>query len=520
MLLKLYIIGIWRTHNPKIRKMIDSKDKSIYKHIFKSTSLFGGAQAIQVLASLVRGKVIALFLGTTGVGISGLLVTTYTMIQTICGLGLTNSAIREISKANETKDQYKITKAIVVYFRWLLFSALLGALLIILLSPWLSYYVFGNNNHITDFIFVSFVIVLNILSIGFTTILQGMQMLKELAKVSVFTAILTVLITVPIYYFFKTKGIVLALIAASFASFVISFIYARKIKLEKFQIGLHQTIRDGNGMVKLGIVMMIVNLIATFVTFLINTYISRNGSLKDAGLYQAGMNITNQSIGLVFTAMSVDYFPRLSAVSNDSIKVRTLANQQAEIMLLISTPILIVLILTAPYLIRILLSEEFSPITNFVRWFAVGMFFQAANYSMGLIPFAKGDKRTFLRLGIIGNFLLLLLSIFGYILGGVVGIGILFVLHSIICYILVYMNVYKRYQYTMSTEFIKLFFISFCSIIIVCISVLVSPNFIGYLIGILVFSVYLIYALTALNGLINLKYSFFSFTKKVRIINK
>lgn len=496
--------------------MPESTDKSNYKHIFKSTSLFGGAQVIQILATIIRGKFIALFLGTTGVGISGLLVSSYTMIQTISGLGLTNSAVREISKAKETGDHNKTSKAIIVYYRWLLFSALIGALIIIVLSPWLSNYVFGNNKYTIDFALLSIVIVINLLSIGCTTILQGMQKLNDLAKVSILTATLTVLITVPIYYFFGIKGIVPALIAASLASFAISFLYARKIKVNRLDINLRETVEEGSEMVKLGVVMMIVSLIAGLTTFLINSYITRNGSLGDAGLYQAGMNLTNQSIGLVFTAMSVDYFPRLSAVSSDARKVRTIANQQAEIMLLIVTPILLLLILAAPIIIQILLSAEFLPIVSFVRLFALGMFFQAANYSMGLISFAKGDKKVFLLLGIAGNFLLLFFSIIGYVLSGITGIGMLFVIHSIACYLIVYVTVYKKYNYIMSAEFTKLFVLSLFPLIIVCSLVMLISDFWGYFLASLVFGLYLMYAVHELNKLINLKNIFFQIRNRLR----
>ena len=44
-----------------------------YRSIVKTTALFGGVQAFQVLLTLVRTKVVALLLGVDGVGLLGLL---------------------------------------------------------------------------------------------------------------------------------------------------------------------------------------------------------------------------------------------------------------------------------------------------------------------------------------------------------------------------------------------------------------------------------------------------------------
>ena len=45
-----------------------------YRSIVKTTALFGGVQAFQVLLTLVRTKVVALLLGVDGVGLLGLLI--------------------------------------------------------------------------------------------------------------------------------------------------------------------------------------------------------------------------------------------------------------------------------------------------------------------------------------------------------------------------------------------------------------------------------------------------------------
>jgi O-antigen/teichoic acid export membrane protein len=494
-------------------------DKANYKLIFKSTSLFGGVQIVQIIATLIRAKFVAVFLGSIGMGISGLLISSTTFIQTIAGFGLNTSGVREISKANETEDYSRFSRTVIVFYRWLFCSAIFGILLIIVFAPWLSKFIFGNDEYIFAFVCLSVMVAVNILGNGYATVLQGTRRLKDLAKSNVLGAALSVVIIIPIYYFFRIKGIVPALILSSVATFFIYFTFAKKIKPDRIKIEVKETIIEGGEMAKLGVIIMLTSFMGTLTILLINTFIKRTGSLSDVGLYQAGMNMTNQSIGLVFTAMGVDYFPRLSAVSADSHKVRSIANQQAEMMLLIITPILLLLILTTPLLIRILLSTDFFPITNFIRLIALGMFFQAANYAMGLISFAKGDKKTFLMLGIAGNLLWLLFSVIGYLFNGLMGISIFFVVHSIICFFIVYITAYKKYQYLMSSSFIRLMLFGLLLVVSMCVMVILLPNIIGYSVSVVILFCAIGFSIFKLNELIGLKEIIRGIFSKLKINN-
>jgi len=489
-------------------------DKSSYKHILKSTSLFGSVQVVQVLSTIIKGKFVAILLGTVGMGISSLLVSSIAMLQTISGLGLNFSAVREISQAQESGDSEKLSRTIIICKRWLFVSALLGGASLILISPFLSKYVFGNYEYTWHFIFLSIVVVLTTLGIGYQTLLQGTRKLKDIAKSSAFGSILSIFTSIPFYYIWGVKGIVPALIVAALTTFSLNYFYAKRIKLTKVNITFKETANEGTDMVKLGVVMMITNLIGVLTTFIIIAYIKRTGSLSDVGLYQGGISLTTQYVGLIFSAMIVDYFPRLSAINKDEFKVRELANQQSEIMLLIITPLLITLIITAPLIIRILLSKEFVPLVNFIRCIAIGLLFQAAAHSMALISFAKGDRKTFLILSIIGNALLILSSILGYKLYGLNGISILFIFQAILCFIIVFITAYKKYNYWMSKSFIKIFSLGIILISLIYLLVVIAPSQYGFPISVLFLCISIFYSIRKLNKLIGLLELYNNFIKK------
>ncbi len=59
-------------------------------------------------------------------------------------------------------------------------------------------------------------------------IIQGTQKLKTLAIANIYAALAGFAISVPLYYFFGTKSIVLSLVLAAFSLFLITEYYFRK----------------------------------------------------------------------------------------------------------------------------------------------------------------------------------------------------------------------------------------------------------------------------------------------------
>ena len=480
------------------------KEELSFKQILKSTGLFGGVKIIQILSTIIRGKFVAVFLGTTGMGISSIFLSSTAVFQAISGLGLSFSAVREISNANGTGEINKLNRIIQVFLKLLLFSAVSGGLLLVVLSPLMSNFTFGSNDYTLDYVWLSSVVFLNTLSAGFQAVMQGTKRLTDIAKSSATGSILSILTSLPVYYFFGIHGIIPAIIIVAITTFSLNFYFFRKTKLKKIHLSINETVVEGGEMFKLGFVMMIVSLIGTLVPFLINFFVQKTGNLTDVGLYQAGFSLTSQYVSLVFTAMTVDYFPRLSAIHSDNRKVRILANQQSEIMLLIIIPLILILILVAPLLIKILLTNEFNPIINFIRLMSIGLLFQAANHSMGLIPFAKGDKITFLVVSLVGNASWLLFSIGGYIIGGLDGIGQMFIIHCIISFIIVFFTVYRKYNYRMSKSFISLFRLG------------VGLAFLSYFLTNLFSNIYG-YLLSSMILLFSIIYSFYELDKRIKL---
>lgn len=483
----------------------------------KATSIFGGVQVILIGISIIRSKLVALLLGSSGFGILGILTTSINLISNITNFGLSTSAIRDVSLANNTKNHNRISIVITVLNRWLWITGILGTLVVLVLSPWLSKLSFGNDTYIWAFSLISISLLFNQLNFGKLVLLQGLQKINLLAKASIVGSFIGLLCSFPFYYFLKSKGIAPALLVSSFISFLISRYFANKINIPFSPITNKEVISEGVSMLKMGFMVSLGGLLVNLSSYLIQIYITRSGGIEQVGLYSAGFAIINTYVGLVFTGMSTDYFPRLSSVSHSNTLSRKSVNQQAEIAIIILGPILIFFIVFMKFLIVLLYSNKFYPVENMILWSALGIFFKAASWSIGYLILAKGNSRLYFWNELVSNSYVLILNILGYYFLGLEGLGISFLIGYVIYLVQLLIISYNKYHFIFFRSFIIIFLIQFLIAIISFIVVRFSNQHYTYLIGVTLLILSLIYSYIQLDkrlGVINF------FKNKYRVVNE
>ncbi len=494
-----------------------NKTKITYRGIIKATSIFGAVQVLQIFISLFRAKFAALFIGAAGMGILGLFTSSFNVIYFIAGLGLNFSATREMAQFTYENNEPATNKAYSIARQYVTYMSVAATIFVAIFSRQLSLYTFGNTQYTLGFIFLSITILLTTITNINTAALQGLRRIKDMAKSSFLGALLGLLVCIPLYYFFKEDGIIPGMVLTVILNFLVSYYFIKKTSLISMHIDFRDALSGGEAMVKLGVVMMTGAIVGSGVTYLINIFIVRNGSIADVGLYNAGVGLSSQYVSLVFTALSVDFFPRLSTVNADNKKVSEMVNQQAEITFLILLPILVTMILTSPLLIRVLLTKEFGRINNFAKITALFTTFQAAAYTLSNIPLAKGDKKIFFVWNSLfpGCCALLFLTS-GYYFFGLnglaLGIGLVNIAHftgmAIVCA--------RRYEYRMNRNFLYFFVVVVIMTSATFLSVLLWPNIAGYIIGNVILILSVIFSVFYLHKFMDLRELLSQFLGKFR----
>ncbi len=432
-------------------------DQKGYRSIFKATSLFGGVQIYQILIGIIKSKIVAILLGPAGVGIMGLFQSATQLIQSLSSFGLSQSAVKNVSEAQASGDVKRVSLVITVLRRLVWATGLLGMALVIVLSPKLSQTTFGNKDFVIPLIMLSVVLLIDQLRAGQNVLLQGMRRLKDLAKSSALGATVSLVVTIPIYYFFGIKGIVPTLILNSSITLFFSWLFSRRIKIEKAKVNTKTVVKEGKGMLQMGIAMSISGILVYLSSYVLRSFIRMEGGVDAVGLFTAGFTIMTSYAGLVFNAMGTDYYPRLASVNKDNSKCREIMNQQAEIGLLIIAPLMAFCIVYIPVVVRILYSSKFLGANSYIIWCAMGMLFKLASWSIAFVFVAKGESKLFVANEILSGIYTLGLNILGYHLGGLTGLGISFLIGYFVYTIQVYVVSRVRYGFFFSSDFIKIF---------------------------------------------------------------
>jgi O-antigen/teichoic acid export membrane protein len=491
-----------------------SEQQNSYRQILKATSLFGGVQVFQILTQIIKSKVVAVLLGTTGMGISGLLTSTTGFIGAITNFGLGTSGIKSIAEANGSGDENKIGVIISVLGKCIWITGILGMLITLMFSPWLSQLTFGNKDYTIAFIWLSITMIFNQLSTGQLVILQGLRKYNYLANANLTGAILGLIISLPLYYYLGIDGIVPAIIGTSLLNLVRSWYFVRKIEIRPTEISRQTVMKEGKLMLQVGFMVSLSGFATIGTSYIIRLFISHIGGIQQVGLYNAGFTLLNSYVGLVFSAMATDYFPRLSTHAEDNAFCQKTINEQADISFLLLTPILVIFLIFCPIIIRILYSTEFISIDKMLYWAILGMLFRIASWSISFVFLAKGHAKIFFWNEVISNFNIILLNTLGYYLGGLEGIGKAFVLTYVLYLLQMSIVSYRLYKIKIKIQAIKLFLIQFIFTLSTFTIALNLNNYLRYLLGIPIVAGCLIFSYSGLDKRINLSTYLATFIKR------
>jgi O-antigen/teichoic acid export membrane protein len=491
-----------------------TESKSSYLQIVRATSIFGGVQFFNILISIVRTKLIAIFIGPAGMGIISLLNSALNMISGITGLGIETSAIKHISEQYNSADLNSVSPIITIVKKIAFITGIFGGLVVVLFSSWLSELTFGNTHYNYLFIYLSITLLFKQLSVGQMVVFQGLRKLKILAKANFYGNLIGLLFSVPLYYFYRIDAIVPTIVVASLSSLLVSFYYSRSVKIEKSTVSNSQLIIEGKSIIKLGIMLTLSGLLTLLASYIIQIYVGKNGGLKEVGFYNAGFTLLNSYVGIVFTVMSTDYFPKLSSICNDNKKIRVSVMEQSYMSIFIITPIIILFLTFVPIIIKILYTSKFISIIPMVCFGILAMLFRAVSWSMGFILIAKGDSNIFIKTAFGFNFLSVILNILGYYFYGLEGLGFSFLIYYLIHLVAIKIITKKRYDFYFDAEFYRAYMI--------CIVMCVATFFMRYIPNpILKYSLMTVmimlsvgFVLHHMNEKIGLKFLFNSISKK------
>lgn len=378
--------------------------------------------------NLLRTKALALILGPAGIGLAALYTSTVALIGSIAGLGLNASGVRQIAEASGSKDDARVAKTIITLQRLACLCGILGMLLVLALAPVLSRATFGDSRHVFGISLMSLTLLFASISAGQNAVLQGLRRLRDLAVSQVLGTLLGAIVSISLVWWFHEAGIVPYLILIAFFSILLSWWYARRVKIQPSRVTWSESAKYARGLIGMGLAFTTSGLSATATNYVTQILIQHELGRAAVGIYSATWTLSSYYVGFVLTAMGTDFMPRLTAAAHDHATMNRLVNEQAETGVLIAIPGVLGTLVLAPWVMKVFFSSDFVSGTELVRWQIIGVFLRVVSWPLGYVLIAEGRSVLYTVSEIVYAAINVLLVILCMRLWSLEGLGIAFAL--------------------------------------------------------------------------------------------
>jgi len=422
------------------------------RRILKTMGLFGGVQAAVIALSILRTKLVAVWLGPMGVGLNAIFISTQELIVAAAGLNLRTGGVRELSAAPAASRP----RVAGMLLRVAGMLAIVGCAATLLLSPMLSLWSMGTYGWWPAFAFLAAGVGAAVYLDADLAVLQSSGQLKALARVTFASAAVCTAASVPLYRWLGLQAVLPVYLLMT----VVYALWARRERRahcprpQRPQLAAAWS--AARPMLRLGVYLTLAMVMERLASYLFVVYMSRRAAPGDLGVYQAGFTLVNTYVGVIFTAISTEYYPRLAGVSSSRLRTQAFVSQEFKVAAWVLMPVVVVFVAADELMVRLLYADSFMSMLPYVGIAVCGVTLRAFSFCVAFVILARGDGRTYVVTEAAGALVGLAFRVAGYMLWGFAGLGAAYVAEYVV-YSGVVLYVYRfRYGLRLGRGIVRL----------------------------------------------------------------
>ncbi|WP_343707866.1 O-antigen translocase [Flavobacterium sp.] len=369
--------------------------KIIQTNLFKITSLNSLSVALKIGIGLITSKILAVFVGPSGMALVGNVRNFLTSLENISTLGFQNGIVKYTAESEKSKIE--LQKIISTVFIALVGVAILLSIILFCSASYWNEKIFGDNTeYLIVFKVLSFVLPTYGLSIFFVAVVNGLGKFKKVISINIIGNILGLLTSVFLIIQFKTIGALMAIIIAPALLFFITFYLVQKeiqifqfIKLDVFDFKVLRNLSAYSLMT------LVSSVFGPFVFLAIRNHIIQDLGIEQAGYWETMTRISSYYLMFISAMLSVYFLPKLSKAQNNQ-ETKTVFFQYYKYILPVFVLALAVLYFMRFFVIQLLFTKEFLPVTDLFFWQLLGDVFKVCALILGYQFFAKRKTLMFI----------------------------------------------------------------------------------------------------------------------------
>ncbi|UWY30484.1 O-antigen translocase [Flavobacterium sp. TR2] len=363
--------------------------------MFKITSLNSLSVALKIGIGLITSKILAVFVGPSGMAFVGNLRNFLTSLENISTLGFQNGIVKYTAESEKSKiELQKIISTV--------FIALVGVAIVLscILFCSVSYWnekIFGDNTeYLIVFKVLSFVLPTYGVSVFFIAVINGLGRFKKVIAINIIGNIIGLLTSVFLIMQFKTIGALLAIvIAPALLFFITLYLVQKEIRIFEFIKWYAFDFKVLKNLSAYSLMTLVSSVFAPFVFLAIRNHIIQDLGIEQAGYWETMTRISSYYLMFISTMLSVYFLPKLSRAETN-LETKKIFLQYYKFILPVFGLALTAVYFARVFIIRLLFTQDFLPVTDLFFWQLLGDLFKVCALILGYQFFAKRKTLMFI----------------------------------------------------------------------------------------------------------------------------
>lgn len=377
--------------------------------LFRITSLNSISVLLKIGVGLITSKVLAIFVGPTGMALLGNLRNFLVSIENVASLGFQSGIVKYV--AENEKDKEGLKKIISTLFCCLFVVTIVFGISLFVLAEQLNTFIFGEQYHF-EYIFklLGFVLPLHIGGLYLNAVINGLGKFKKIIYITIIGTLLSLLVTVILVFNFQIYGALISIIITPGLLFFVSLFFL----LEDFSIAtfFKPGLFDWSLLQNLShyfLMAFVSGIFGPLVLLLIRNHLITTVDINAAGYWEAMCRISSYYLLFLNTLITVYYYPKMVLAENEDETKEVIRGFYKHIVPVFGIGLVVVFVLKNS-LIQLLFTDDFKPVETLFFWQLIGDFFKGASLILGMQFFAKKMTKTFIITELISLMILLFSS--------------------------------------------------------------------------------------------------------------
>lgn len=389
----------------------------------KSSLLIAVSYIIKIASGLIINKLLAVFVGPTGIAIIWQF-RSFVQMMTTLSTGGVNSGVVKLIASNKDSNRQEVIKIKNLSLSITLVCSIFLSIVIFAFDESLGRYLFSTGEYVLyiDIFAISLILFsLNQILIFF---INGENNTRLYTVINIMQSIVVLILSVFFVILYKLEG---ALLVVGISQILISFVslyYVHKNNIFSFKnFSFLLKNEHINILFKYALVTFVNAISVALSLILIRNIMTEKFGLEQTGLWQSVWNIGEVYLGFVTMLLSVHFYPKIASLINQKDALLAEVKKITLFVVAISFMIIITTFFFKKWIVLILYSESFLESLFFFKYQLIGDFFKIVSWIFGYYMLSVAAIKPIIIATILSSLAFVMLTDFFTTHYGILGVN-------------------------------------------------------------------------------------------------